>query len=31
MVVELETVIVRKVKDLFFILKIFVMWKEEGG
>jgi len=30
-VVKLETIMIRKVKDLDFILKIFVIWKEEGG
>jgi len=31
MVVELEIIIIKKVKDLIFILKIFVIWKEQGG
>ena len=30
MVVELKTIIINKVKDLIFILKIFVIWKEKG-
>ena len=31
MIIELETSISSKVKDLIYILKIFIIWKEEEG